>query len=917
MGRRECIGYASANVRISEWTIQGYGRERYMIPEILMNPGISTYPLSKHIGVRHGNSTIGSSETYLPLSHMILESISGSDIDLQPTLNSNIIITGGSSLIPGLIERLEFELRSIAPAMKFKISAPGNLVERKFSSWLGGSILGSLGSFISFGSGKMSIKNKFGFEANSPISKDQHSPAPSDQIYRKWSGSFYVWIHDTIPTTTTAPTISSTPSDSNSIMTANSSSTLNLAPTQPSRSGGRSKHFFKPTTTLTSPTEPPKPFPSSNLNSTEQSATRSKRHPFNSESKLGRRKAVPSETSNNLSGTSSIASQLSLGPGAAMNSKGVGSGQWKLVQGVITEDGHFTLHTGNQNEVILYRIYLPSYRRTDIRMVHQSIFGRPHCGVITQKTGGGITQSSNPLTSSTSLPLGVPSSSLFPASINGSLTSLTPSTTSSHLMTPNTTPTNLSTPLLKSTSQQSDSSIAPPELSIYICMPNSILLESWLVICKCFCRPDDFRHLYPRANKKNQKGVVSKGEDTTQPSGLSPPKNLSSSPKNSSPPERVRIWRGIEIQLLEVHSKGERRNSTGGFSANITTTTTTTGCLSPSTVNKDSSQSSNFSQNQTAQQDPPQSQQTDHQSKLYSQRFTPKKIGIEPQSSMTGFSSSITSNLNQVGVQNPGSNSNFNDKPGSSSMIITPSNDSSKLSINSFSINNNNNSPNDNFYFIEFDWDNEVIGRSTIKRNLNPYWSESFKFSELGSFKTPLIMNVYRIKRNFNQQQQQQQTSSPSSSTSSIITLIGQTQLDLKSFEKNIQLQLWLPIYSNPNTEIMGEINLSITVVEQVVLAEPEYAKMMVLLNNDEDVELPLNLANMAVGELDRLAELLIRIYESSDRLYIRFSQLAAIEINGDLSTASILFRANTLLTKMLEAYMRIVGRSFLDQALE
>ncbi|KAI7939158.1 hypothetical protein MJO28_014737 [Puccinia striiformis f. sp. tritici] len=113
--------------------IQGYGRERYMIPEILMNPGISTYPL---------------------------KSISGSDIDLQPTLNSNIIITGGSSLIPGLIERLEFELRSIAPAMKFKISAPGNLVERKFSSWLGGSILGSLGSFHQLWIGKDEYKEQ-------------------------------------------------------------------------------------------------------------------------------------------------------------------------------------------------------------------------------------------------------------------------------------------------------------------------------------------------------------------------------------------------------------------------------------------------------------------------------------------------------------------------------------------------------------------------------------------------------------------------------------------------------------------------------------------------------------------------------------------------------------------------------------
>jgi hypothetical protein len=71
----------------------------------------------------------------------------------------------------------------------------------------------------------------------------------------------------------------------------------------------------------------------------------------------------------------------------------------------------------------------------------------------------------------------------------------------------------------------------------------------------------------------------------------------------------------------------------------------------------------------------------------------------------------------------------------------------------------------------------------------------------------------------------------------------------------------------------------------------------------------------MGVGELDRLSELLIRIYEANNRLFLRFSQLAAIEISGDLSTASILFRANTLLTKMPEAYMRIVGRSFLESS--
>ncbi|PLW33197.1 hypothetical protein PCASD_09530 [Puccinia coronata f. sp. avenae] len=77
-------------------------------------------------------------------------------------------------------------------------------------------------------------------------------------------------------------------------------------------------------------------------------------------------------------------------------------------------------------------------------------------------------------------------------------------------------------------------------------------------------------------------------------------------------------------------------------------------------------------------------------------------------------------------------------------------------------------------------------------------------------------------------------------------------------------------------------------------------------LNNDDDIELPLNLANITLGKLGPLLELLIG----------RFSPLAAIKICGYLSTASILFRANTLLTKMLEAYMRIVKRSFLESSI-
>ncbi|KAA1076919.1 hypothetical protein PGT21_024173 [Puccinia graminis f. sp. tritici] len=933
---------------------------------------------------------------------------------------------------------------------------------------------------------------KFPFEGSPPTrSLDRSSPtqsnipdqstrpssasSQSDHMYRKWTGSFYVWVYD-------APSITSdTTTQSSSAMTNNPSTASNLSN---NLIGGISKHFFqhvKPNNSgfeskssklligkkerrgvklglISGLTKQKDALSSSQLESsgaatslnthrpnldphslsehldalvdrsaidtieisklnqtrfpssskTADQPTKSKKHPFNAESKSGRRKFI-SESSGSGGGSGSITSHLALGPGAAMNSQGIGSGQWKLVQGVITEDGHFTLYSGN--DVILYRIYLPSYRRTDVRMVHQSIFGRPHCGVITRRIGNTASSTNAPIhpsmpTSSTSLPIH-PSSSFFSSSTNGSLSSLTPSTFSNpHRLGPSPsmptaanmqdTTKSLGTDPANSASQQGDPSAGASELSVYICMPNSVLLESWLVICKCFCRPDDFRHLYPRSNKKSQngghKGAKSRLQSLSVSQSnqeLSPSPALSSTgeealaknPVNSVKqglPERVRIWRGVEIQLLEgrklgetrqitvnsaivdsssgaagvpnptkLMTKEERRNSTGGFLH----TSSQTSLLS---INKEALfNKSNFGKHQTAQQfiinDPSQQPERQNLKQKLTQRSNSKN-NDDFDDSTTGFSSSITSNLsgltNRQSLQTS-SLPNYEDKPASTASISAtiPSHESSTHSSKHNSISNN--SFNDNFYFVELDWDKEIIGRSTIKRNANPFWSESFKFSEIGSFKVPLILNVYQIKRNLNNVHSKsssnpnhpnQNSSSPP--VSSTITLIGQSQLDFKTFEKNTQLQLWLPIYSNANNttaefggdenfnqydgrenlytklEIMGEINLSITVIEQVVLAEPEYAKMMNFMNNDNDIELPLNLAHMAVGELDRLAELLIRIYEANNRLILRFSQLAAIEINGDLSTASILFRANTLLTKMLEAYMRLVGRSFLESSI-
>lgn len=69
------------------------------------------------------------------------------DADQRPMLLSNIVVTGGSTLLYKFNERLNYEINSIYPSTRNKLIAPGSVVERKYAAWIGGSILASLGSF--------------------------------------------------------------------------------------------------------------------------------------------------------------------------------------------------------------------------------------------------------------------------------------------------------------------------------------------------------------------------------------------------------------------------------------------------------------------------------------------------------------------------------------------------------------------------------------------------------------------------------------------------------------------------------------------------------------------------------------------------------------------------------------------------
>ena len=115
---------------------QVFGVERYKVAEGYFDAR-SAYTDASHPAPK-GEDTLPS------LVHRALQQC---DVDTRSHLLANVILTGAGSLIEKLPERLQADLQSLYPNPRVRVIANSNSVERKYGAWIGGSVLGSLGTF--------------------------------------------------------------------------------------------------------------------------------------------------------------------------------------------------------------------------------------------------------------------------------------------------------------------------------------------------------------------------------------------------------------------------------------------------------------------------------------------------------------------------------------------------------------------------------------------------------------------------------------------------------------------------------------------------------------------------------------------------------------------------------------------------
>jgi len=114
------------NYELPDGQVISVSNERFRCPEVLFQP-----------------SMIGKEDEGVHV--LTYNSIMKCDIDIRKDLYGNVVLSGGSTMFPGIADRMNKEIVAKAPSsMTVKIVAPP---ERKYSVWIGGSILASLSTF--------------------------------------------------------------------------------------------------------------------------------------------------------------------------------------------------------------------------------------------------------------------------------------------------------------------------------------------------------------------------------------------------------------------------------------------------------------------------------------------------------------------------------------------------------------------------------------------------------------------------------------------------------------------------------------------------------------------------------------------------------------------------------------------------
>ncbi|KAL1920113.1 uncharacterized protein VTP21DRAFT_1259 [Calcarisporiella thermophila] len=210
--------------------------------------------------------------------------------------------------------------------------------------------------------------------------------------------------------------------------------------------------------------------------------------------------------------------------------------------------------------------------------------------------------------------------------------------------------------------------------------------------------------------------------------------------------------------------------------------------------------------------------------------------------------------------------------------------------------------------YCEIVLDCDLRARTSVQRQRDLYWREDFTFLDLPPFKIGVTLLVKSAERH-----------------------VGRVFIPIRSVRRGVLYEGWYPIMSDGSTvassggggylhhhvsEHVGDLRIKLLYDEVVVLPIEEYEEVEKYFFS-LDAKATFELAN-SCPELERVAMCMLRVHEARGLGAVKWINAMASEevATTTIENTSILFRGNSLLTKAIDVYMKMICVEYIDTAI-
>lgn len=212
-------------------------------------------------------------------------------------------------------------------------------------------------------------------------------------------------------------------------------------------------------------------------------------------------------------------------------------------------------------------------------------------------------------------------------------------------------------------------------------------------------------------------------------------------------------------------------------------------------------------------------------------------------------------------------------------------------------------SANDSYCELYFGTERKARTNTRNRSNGEPFWREEYTYKDIPSLRygiTIYVMSQNKLSKD---------------------NELGRVTLAPGAIKPG-DVEAWYPISISTDSNrshgtlpdnTYGDLKLRIKFDEDIVLTQDQYVELVELFDH-HDTEFVFDLVKVST-DLEYISQLLLNIYDSKGQA-VQWLQFLIDQEVGATENTFVLFRANSILTKSLDWYMKVCGADYLEMTL-